>query len=361
MNFLKKLFNKKEDQIKSNADFWNWFLKHEKSFYNVVQSNGNIEKDFFNKISPKLEELKDGYYFLTGMVDDFTAELILTADGNPKNIVFVEELVAAAPTIKGWLFTALKPASVFEIQMAGYDFNESNMYFYSNEDNEYPDEINITIVHSDYSEENKSEIMQGCFIFLDNYLGELDFVNNIDETSFIGKKEAKSDLVPITKLKDFLKWRQKEFVEKYEDFKFNSEDDTFSLLRGSFNDGKEYIAVVNSAALNWESKASHPWVAVLRFKYDGSNNEGMPESEDVELFNVIEDELLEDLKDSEGYLNIGRQSGNSEREFYFVCKDFRLPSKVFHNYQKKYSNDFEIEYDIYKDKYWQSFERFNVY
>ena len=39
--------------------------------------------------------------------------------------------------------------------------------------------------------------------------------------------------------------------------------------------------------------------------------------------------IVEELKDFEGYLNIGRQTADSVREIYFACKEFRKPSKVF--------------------------------
>ena len=90
-------------------EFWNWFCQNEKSFHNVVKGQGNIEKNFFDKLSPKLNELKEDFFFVTGMLDDDSAELIVTADGTIKNIVFVEELIDAAPAIEGWKFTALKP------------------------------------------------------------------------------------------------------------------------------------------------------------------------------------------------------------------------------------------------------------
>jgi hypothetical protein len=110
MSFLKNLFAKKEQPIQSYQDFWNWFSTNERTFFTAVKNGKYIESEFFDKLSPKLAELKDGFFFLTGMLDDNTAELVLTADGNIKNIVFVEELVAAAPQIDDWKFTALKPA-----------------------------------------------------------------------------------------------------------------------------------------------------------------------------------------------------------------------------------------------------------
>lgn len=361
MSFLKNIFGKKDAPLTNNADFWNWFLKNEKDFFSIVKSHNDIERNFFNKLAPKLAELKDGYFFLTGMYDDNTAELVFTADGNTKNIVFVEELVAQAPQINGWKFTALKPALSIEnisIEMVGNKFNSDNMFFYANNQPNYPDEIDISIVHNDFNEGNKISIINGSLIFLDNYLGELDFLNNIDNLNVIGKNEAVEELIPIGKLKDFLTWRQKEFTEKYDGIRYDTENDTYSILQAELESGNKLLATINTQLLNWDSKASHSWIAVLIFKYNGSKNNGMPSSEDYETLNNIEDELMLNLTDKDGYLNVGRQTAESERKIYFACKDFRNPSKIFHQIEKKYADRFSIDYDIYKDKYWKSFNRF---
>ncbi len=360
MSFLKNIFGKKDEPIKSYNDFWNWFQSNEKTFFNVVKSHKNIEKGFFDKLSPKLAELKDGYFYLTGMYDDNTVELVLTADGNTKNIVFVEELVEQAPKINGWKFTALKPAMDIEnvaINMAGYKFDSDNLFFYSNDYTDYPDEIDICVIHNEWTEENKQQIGNGTYIFLDNYLGELDFLNNIDNLKFISKHEAEKELVPIAKLKDFLTWRQKEFIEKYSGLRYNTDNDSYSSLEAELNNGRPLIAIVNSTLLNWDSKASHPWILKVEINYDGNDN-GMPDENTYQLLNEFEEQIMLELKDFDGYLNIGRQTADNSREIYFACKDFRKPSKVLHELTKKYSDKLNIEYDIYKDKYWQSFERF---
>ncbi|MBZ4189170.1 DUF695 domain-containing protein [Niabella beijingensis] len=361
MRFLKNIFRKKDEPVKNYADFWSWFQKHEKTFFNVVKNQKDVETEFFDKLSPKLSALKEGYFYLTGMYDDNTVELILTADGNTKNIAFVEELVEQAPDINGWKFTALKPVSDIKstaINMGGYQFDSDNLFFYSNDYAEYPDEIDISIVHDDLTEENRQQIKTGVYIFLDNYLGELDFVNNIDDLKIIGKHEAEKELIPILKLKEFLNWRQKEFIEKYEGARYDTESDEHSIFEAELENGNNLIAVINTQLLNWDSKASHPWIAAITFKYDGSNSNGMPDGKDYESLNRIEENILEELSDKEGYLYIGRQTANSEREIYFACKDFRKPSKVFFKIQQENDYKFEIDYDIYKDKYWQSFERF---
>ena len=360
MSLLNIIFGKKDVQIKNYTDFWNWFQNNEKTFFNVVKTHKNIEKGFFDKLSPKLAELKDGFFYLTGMFDDNTVELVLTADGNTRNIVFIEELVEQAPKIYGWKFTALKPAMDIEnvvINMAGYKFDSENLFFYSNDYAEYPDEVDICVVHNEMTEENKQRIGNGTYIFLDNYLGELDFVHKIDNLKIIGMQQAEKELVPIAKLKDFLDWREKEFIEKYDGVRYDTSEDGHSTLEAELESGNKLIAVVNTQLLNWDSKASHPWIAAIIFKYDGDNNNGMPNDNDYQTLNEIEEGILQQLLDKDGYLYIGRQTANSEREIYFACKDFRKPSKVFFKTQQE-NNYFEIEYDIYKDKYWQSFERF---
>lgn len=363
MGFLKNIFgNKKDEPIKSYSDFWAWFQENEKEFFAVVKNKKEIEKGFFNQLSQKLNELKEGYFYLTGMFDDNTVELVLTADGNTKNIVFVEELVNIAPQINGWRFTALKYSSNIQdvnINMDGYKFNSENLSFYSNSFEEYPDEIDITIVYNNFIEENKEQIINGTSIFLENFLGELDFVNNIDSLKVIGIKNAKKELIPIEKIKDFLTWRQKEFIEKYEGLHYDTENVTYSLLEAEFDSGDTLFAVINPDLLKWDCKASHPWISVLTIKYGGENTNGMPSKKDFKLLDKIEDDLIQELKDIDGHLNIGRQTAKGEREIYFACKDFRKISKVFFKAQQNYSQIYEIQYDIYKDKYWQSFERFN--
>jgi len=363
MSIIRNVFNPKMESTQPYQAFWNWFRKHEKSFFEVVKAGEEIDAKFFNLLSPKLDDVKKGIFFLTGMHNEDTVELILTPDGTIKDIVFIEELIDAAPKIDGWKFTALKPSSDIEninISMSGYDFNKDNLFFYSNEESTYPDQIDITIVHSDFNEENEETIANGAYIFLDNYIGELASITMIDNISVTGKEEAIKDLIPIEKIKSFLDWREKEFVEKYQEIRHNTDNDTYSGFEAKLQDGKPLVAVINTDLLDWDSKASHPWIAIVEIKYDGEDTNGMPDSKTYKLLDKIEEDILTKLKDYQGYLNIGRQTSDSAREIYFACSDFRLPSKVLQEIQKSYSHKTIIDYDIYKDKYWQSFERFHV-
>ena len=362
MSLFSKLLKKKETPPRSYADFWNWFRQHEKHFFNTVQTRQNIHAVFFDPMSAQLQHLKDGYFFLVGMSASGVADMIFTADGNLKNIVFVEELVAAAPSLSGWQFSALKPSLDIEnvnIEMGGLQFNKDNLFFHAMQDPAYPDEIDITLVYTTWAEADRDTIINGAYIFLDNYLGELDFATTIDNLTITGPSGITQELIPVEMLKSYLTWRQKEFLEKYEGLRHDTNEDVYSLFEATIEDCYPLLATINETLLQWDEKASHPWMCNILFRYDGSAHNGLPGSEDYELLNTIEDEITALLKDNEGYLNIGRETGKDEKELFFACRDFREPSKVFYNIQNKYADRFSIKYALYKDKYWKHLERYH--
>lgn len=363
MSILMDIFKTEKHSVKNYADFWHWFKANEKAFFKTVKSSENINHDFFNKLSSKLSELRDGFYYLAGMIDDDTAELILTADGAIENIVYVEELVDAAPHIPGWKFTALKSAMDIRdvsVGMRDHVFHDQNLSFYANEHANLPDEIDITVVYHDFDEDNKTSVINGVYIFLDNFLGELNFATTIDNLTVVGPTDATNELVPITKLKDFLVWRQKEFVEKYGVLRYDSRDDVYSILSADLDNGNSLTAVVNPTLLEWDGKASHPWMLNVEIHFPGEESNEMPRDGIFHLLEQIEKEMMEELQEADGYLNAARQTSENGRNIYFVCQDFRKPSKVADHLKRKYSDRFEISFSIYKDKYWQTLDQFRV-
>jgi hypothetical protein len=363
MSFLRKIFSKRDAPIRSYEDFWFWFRQHERDFFRILSGDGDIERDFFDRLSAQLDELYDGFLLLAGMADAQTAELVITVDGDVKRIAFVEELVSAAPLLRGWKIRALKPPMELDrmqIKMNGYAFDGERLSFYANERAGYPDEVDVTLVHRDLTEENRVGLTQGVFVFLDNYLGELNFVEDIDRLTVVGTGEASKPRIPIGKLRDFLTWRKGEFVEKYAGAYYDAERDNYSALEARLPNGKPLIAIINSTLLAWDGKVSHPWVVRVNLGYAGEADSGMPDAEVYDLLDRVEEEIMNDLEEHEGYLNIGRQTADGMREIYFACRDFRKPSKVMYRIAGLYSSQLKVSYDIFKDKYWQVFERFRM-
>ncbi len=354
--------NQEEKPIKSYADFWNWFKTHEKEFYKTVKSGKNIEEKFFDQLSPKLNQLIEGLYFTTGMSDENTAELIITADGIVKNIVFAEELIKAAPTLPHWKFTALKPAHSIEnvrIEMGDYFFEKENLFFYAIDHPDYPDMVDIVFVHHDYNEENTDVISNGTLIFIDHFLGELNFITLIDHFSLVSKQEATHELIPIEKLKSYLIWREKEFIEKYNTIDLDKNAITFSQMSTTLNNGKPLLAIIGTSLLDWEYKASHPWMLYLDLTYDGNEN-GMPDQETLDQIYRLEDEISKKLEATNQTIYLGRETADNLRTSFFACQDFREPSKIVYEFQKNYSGTMKLTYEIGNDKYWRSLEKYHI-
>lgn len=363
MSFSKGIFNKhKEVPSINNETFWKWFTENEKEFYQIVKERKNVNKDFLQKLMPQLQKLNSQFYCLTGMYDDETVEFVIIAEGDIKTFVFVEELIEEAPVVKGWKFTALKqalPSADISIEMKGYIFDDDTIKFFNKPDHEYPDEINIVLVHNDLNESNKEVIINGTYIFLDNVLGELNAATLIDTVTVEENSHKKEELISIEKLGAFLSWREKEFIEKNKGKRYNTENDEYSTLEAEDENGLPLIVMVNRELPDWDAKASHPWMTIIEIRYDGEDNNGMPGDDVYNLMNDFEEDLMKKAPDSEGYLNLGRQTYNGVRTIYFACMEFRNSTKIVSGLLNNYRDKLEMTFDVFKDKYWRVMDQFN--
>ncbi|RYZ32349.1 MAG: DUF695 domain-containing protein [Sphingobacteriales bacterium] len=361
MSIFRKVFPAKKPVVGGFEEFWSWFQKQERDFHTAVRSGRNIEKEFFNKLTPMLHQLNNEVLLLTGMKDPDTVELVFTADGKVKHFAFIEDLVTSAPQLRGWQFTALKPAIPgVSIEMGGYQFGEDNISFVPDDDPLRPDEIRIILVHEDYREENSDLIENGSFIYLDNTLGELEFACLIDHVQLASKNEVAADLIPVAKLKDYLSWREKEFVEKYGALRRDTSGDQHSLMEGRLPNGQSAIIVLNADLLRWDARASHPWLLLVELQYTDKQHAGMPGETTSEKLQVLEDRISNELPAGEGYLNIGRQTGANAQHLFFACQEFRRPSRVMAALLRDNSTDIRISFEIVKDKYWKTLEGYEL-
>ncbi len=344
-------------------NFWNWFGLHQARFRQAIQAQQDIESAVFDPVSERLREIHPGILQLCGMHANGMTELVFTADGAVLPIPFIEELVSAAPSIEGWIFTALKPpmpSADFAIEMQGYRFSADNIHFYPNESAAEPDLIDITVVYDNYAAADHQLVANGCYIMLDNLLGELAFSTQVDNMQVTGPSAGQQELIPISKLHDYLLWREKEFVERYDGARYTSTGDEFSVMQAKTADEQTIVALLNRSLLGWEGHASHPWVLELRHTYDETDNGGMPDDDTEEAFDDFDEWLDAALPEHEGYLRLVRETGAGNRVLYILCRDFRQPAKVVHEAPARQEGGPEMEASIYKDKYWSSFDRFRI-
>ena len=367
MGFLQKLMGKHQaivlDKVVHDKNtFWAWFQTQAEAFHHAVITQEKIDTDFFDPLSASLDRMHEGIYFLAGEAEAGVAELILTADGVYRNFAFIEDLVAAAPKLPAWRFVALKPACAidgFGINMNGLVYSDDTLHFYVREDAKCPQVVDVVMVHSDATA-TEEQLTSGVYVYLDNLLGEWVAVTQIDQMQIINQQQlpANQALQPMAELAPYLHGRHEAWQKAYGGVYYNSDQDEFASFEGEADNGQLIVGIIDSTLLAWPHKPSHPWMLTLRIAYDGSGLNGMPSKQVYQHMEAFEDALMAELPEHEGYLNVGRETGDDIRFIYFACKQFVQATRVLERLMPQFSKEVDISYDLYQDKYWQSLQRF---
>ena len=367
MGFLQKLMGKHQaivlDKVVHDKDtFWAWFQMQAAAFHHAVITQEKIDTDFFDPLSASLDRMHEGIYFLAGEAEAGVAELILTADGVYRNFAFIEDLVAAAPKLPAWRFVALKPACAidgFGINMSGLVYSDDTLHFYVREDAKCPQVVDVVMVHSDATA-TEEQLTSGVYVYLDNLLGEWVAVTQIDQMQIINQQQlpANQALQPMAELAPYLHSRHEAWQKVYGGVYYNSDQDEFASFEGEADNGQLIVGIIDSTLLAWPHKPSHPWMLTLRIAYDGSGLNGMPSKQIYQRMEEFEDALMAELPEHEGYLNVGRETGDDIRYIYFACKQFVQATRVLERLMPQFSQEMDISYDVFQDKYWQSLQRF---
>ncbi|MEK6492763.1 DUF695 domain-containing protein [Myroides odoratimimus] len=357
MGFFDKLFGKGVKEANTveleeqYQQFWDWFIANESKFYKTIENHERVVEDFIDIVSPRLKAINTDFNMLTGMGKDGIGELIITPDGRLKSLPFVDEFVQAAPEHKRWRFISCKPSvKGIGLNMNGFLLDEETVSFIPIHDDVYPDYIHLRFIVKECTPENEEEIGNALYIFLDNYLGEIKTMTMIDYLEVSGEEGVEGEVIPVSKLSDYLSYRETEFVEKYDSVIRNNEEDTYSILESN-TDHEPLIVVVNTSFLNWDQKMSYPWVVKVSIKYKG-REDGLPSKEDLNSMDDIEDVILES-----GNLNsVARETGAGERTLFFATKDYKKASIDVFKTISLFTDRFDIDYTIYRDKYWMGLE-----
>ncbi len=362
---FQKLFNKNENPLEDSpySEFWNWFKLHSKEFHQIIKSGHEVEKRFVEDFALRLDQLDLQINFLVGLDADGDAELIFTPDGILKYVIHAEDLASSAPAISNWKFKALKRAmkiNGFGVKSGDFYFNSENIQFYPNNQDQYPDEINLVFVYDQYHVEAHQELLNGVYIFLDNFLGEELIMEKIDHIELRGPGKDIDELISVEKLKDYIIWREKEFLEKYQQVNYNSLEDELTLFEGTVDQGIPMLSVINCKALEWEYKASHPWMLVIIQNYQPKDELGLPDDSSLNLFENIQSDMETLLPESAGYIQIGTETLDGRRELFIACREYRQATRMAKLIQQKYQQRMEIDFDIFKDKYWKTFNNYRI-
>jgi hypothetical protein len=337
------------------AAFWEWFAAHEYQVHGPGNQSRKIEA-FLTELIPQLKKFNPWLKALVGPCGAHRFELVITSDADIALFPKAEELIDAAPTLSGWIFTALKPAlglDKIRIEMYGCEFSDAVMQFYPVEDPKFPDKIRIVFVHRDYDRRREDDFRTGAFVLVENGIGELAAATKIDEYQVRGLPEPKEkiELIPLGKLEEYLNWREKEFVEKYVHVGNEHPPHQWGVVEGKTPEGQVIFAAVNRGYRHWEYKPAYPWLGQLEIRYRGDLR-GLPVPAQFRELEDIEKEVLALLPPGQ-IIHVGHSTFCHCRTVYLFTSDYRLIANPVMDYVEGKKTSFQLEFFIRKDKYWE--------
>jgi hypothetical protein len=294
------------------------------------------------------------------MPDKKTISLAFTlAENSITAIAFIEMLVKHKPEIEGWQFKAFKdpvakPESLL-LRVNGIQIGSDNLFFVPLQDANYPDEINIGLVSSILTPKNQEVLVYGISSYVDMLLGDYQMVTAVDSFKIMLKSAVKQELIPIHKLGSFLKWREKELIEKYEPMPYDISQQKWEEFKARNAEGKNEIDVIlDTNLLRWEGLIAYHWEMRLVLPNGIAQGLGKPIAE----FSQFESMALDYITAEKGCLYLGKIIGADYSELYFACKEFRDSSHAGYYVSQLFTDEIPIPYDIKRNRYRKELQQY---
>lgn len=355
---ISKYYRKEGAMQQTATAFWQWFGENEHRFRKLEKNDSDQALSFLEELIQQMQPYNPYLKALAGPDSNGNFELIITSDGDIALFSTVEELINAAPPVPNWVFTAHKPALGFDgisIDLYGLQFSTETTSFYPLVLNDYPDEVNIVLTHNGYTKDMDDHFQAGGMIYLENGLGEMYTATRIDnyETGPVPDAGQGIELIPIAKLNEYLNWREKEFVEKYETVPADIPD-TYHLLEAEDKEGKKMLLTVNMDCRYWDKKPAFSWLLQVNINFTG-DAAGFPSEEQLIALQTLEEEIFSLLPVDRTIL-AGNKTYDNCRNIYFYVSEYKTTAVLLNRFIESKATAYEIIFFIRRDKYWRIME-----
>lgn len=159
-------------------------------------------------VNGRLEGIASGLSFLYGWKKATSrSEFVATANGNPSLITAVESLIAAAPDIDDWIFTAFKPGgdpTGAQLKIADLVLTAADITFQAFALRDIG--LGITLYPAGMTEEKRDLYQHAAIALMDHTIGEYDGMTLIASLRVdpIADAVAEEPRKPLTELSAFL-------------------------------------------------------------------------------------------------------------------------------------------------------------
>ena len=189
------------------VEFWSWFEKLATRFTAVSDCVEGVDLD---AIQTQLHKYCENLWFEVGGDPDGPIEFVISAEGDERYFSKVEELVNAAPDIRGWSIVAFKQPQGFDFvtEYAGFELDPKQCWFLPLRSAREPSRVALRVGVPKFDPEISERIKNGLYVVTDTGLGELVAGQRI---AFIEACEVPADpeedgFLRLNELGDYIAW-----------------------------------------------------------------------------------------------------------------------------------------------------------
>lgn len=194
---------------KTTQRFWRWFAENRARFRTMKTPS---REELLDEILERLHEIDEGLFFEVSEPKDGICDFVITAEGRKNLFALVDEVVAAAPSLKEWTFTALRPplGFGFGIDYGNVHLDPEELWFLPLSAGENGEHFGVRIGIHKLKKRDQEETLNATYILLDTGLGERRSAETIEHVEVVSlpKDPDAAGFIRLLQLPAFLDWRQ---------------------------------------------------------------------------------------------------------------------------------------------------------
>lgn len=189
--------------------FWDWFGDNHKRFRKMDESNRD---ELLDEIMQELHVIDENLFFEVSLPQDGICDFVITAEGRRNLFALVDDVIDAAPPLKGWTFTALRPALGFEfaIDFESLHLDPKELWFAPLTGGKNDEQFGMQIGIPKLKKRDEQAALNASTIILDTGLGERRSTEEIDHVEVVplpSDPDAEG-FIQLTELPEYLDWRK---------------------------------------------------------------------------------------------------------------------------------------------------------
>ena len=194
--------------------FWQWFEAKNKAYLFLSEVTPDVKESLLDELREQLHRYHKKLYFETGIREDDVPELIITAEGKSDYFDDVEYLIARAPKIDNWKFTAfIQPQGVnFRIHYGEVELVPEEIWFLPLAHADKPELTGIRVCLKNYEMiSDKDGLISVIYKMLDTVIGEKSFALDIQfvDAGLLPDDPEEEGMFELWELPQYIAWKQK--------------------------------------------------------------------------------------------------------------------------------------------------------